>query len=163
MMRTIAAKELQTLSEQAAKSSRKRVNLNLHPALDDQVQRFFNAIEPGSYVRPHRHDGAERWELFLIVKGSAMIISFDTQGRIIEKVVLSAAHSIGVEIPGNTWHTVMALEPNTILYETKQGPYKPSADKDFAPWAPREADAHCVLFMDWFQHGNRGAMPPELL
>lgn len=46
---------LDTLAVSAAASLRRRANHNVYPTLDAPVQRFFNALEPDTYVRPHRH------------------------------------------------------------------------------------------------------------
>ena len=163
MIKQITSKELKQLAENAVSSGRKRSNWNLHPTLGDTVQRFFNAIEPGSYVCPHRHEGEDRWELFLAVQGSAMVLTFDTDGRIAEKVIVAPQGEVtGVEIPGNTWHTLLALEPSTILYETKQGPYQATSDKGFAPWAPREGHPACASFLEWYIHGQTGSNPPQI-
>ncbi|MGD8861079.1 MAG: hypothetical protein PVI30_13820 [Myxococcales bacterium] len=34
----------------------------------------------------------------------------------------------------------MALEPDTLIYEVKPGPWSAATDKSFAPWAPAEGD-----------------------
>lgn len=42
---------LDYVSQKAKESTRKRANYNFHKSYDEYVQRFLNAIEPGSYVR----------------------------------------------------------------------------------------------------------------
>ena len=42
------------VAQQAANSPRRRKNHNLHQE-SDLVQRFLNVLQPGTYVRPHRH------------------------------------------------------------------------------------------------------------
>ena len=42
------------VAQSARQASRLRMNHNLHKA-DDLVQRFINVLQPGTYVRPHRH------------------------------------------------------------------------------------------------------------
>ena len=55
-----------------------------------------------------------------------------------------------VEIAGGVWHTLLALAPDTMLFEVKPGPYAPLSDKHFAPWAPREgAAAAADLLARW--------------
>ena len=62
------------LSARAAASPRRRANHNLHPELADPVQRFLNAMEPGTYVRPHRHMAPEpKWELFVVLDGEVVV------------------------------------------------------------------------------------------
>ena len=58
----------------AADSPRLRANHNIHPVLEDPVQRFFNAMQPGTYVRPHRHSTPPRWELFVVLRGALALL-----------------------------------------------------------------------------------------
>ena len=48
------------LVKRARQTPRGRLNLNLHPRLEDPIQRLLNAGSPGTYVRPHRHRPAGR-------------------------------------------------------------------------------------------------------
>jgi len=130
---------------------RRRANHNLHPALDDPIQRFLNVLQPDSYVRPHRHE-ADRFELFLVLAGRAAAILFDAAGAVIETVALAPDATRAVEIPGGRWHTLLALEPDTVLFEVKPGPYRPLTDKDFASWAPAEGDPAAAAALErWRQ------------
>lgn len=161
-MKIIAEEMLRALSTEAAASARLRRNLNLHPVLEDPVQRFCNAMEPGTYVRPHRHREMDKWELFLALSGSVVVLSFDDTGKVIQRVELSARGPIlGIEIPENTWHTLVSLEAGTVLFECKRGPYSPLTDKDFASWAPAEGDAETTVFVDWFCKAAVGNLPPR--
>jgi len=157
-MKQIDNKLLQRLHAEAAASARGRTNHNLHPSLEDPVQRFLNAIEPGSYVRPHRHHAPPRWELFVIVEGHAAVLTFDAGGKVKERVEIAAQGAVRLtEIPAGEWHTLVALRPGTVLLEVKQGPYQPPGDDNFAPWAPQEGDPLCRQLEQWF----RQAVPGE--
>jgi hypothetical protein len=46
--------------------------------------------------------------------------------------------AIGAEVPGNTWHTVIALDSGCVLLEVKAGPFDPNQPKNLALWAPDE-------------------------
>lgn len=152
---------LTALSETAKSLPRLRKNHNIHPQLDDPVQRLYNAMEPNTYVRPHRHQGSDRWEFFQIVRGSAAVLTFDQQGTVQEKIVLSSGGpNLAIEIPGNTWHTIAALESGTVLFEIKQGPYKAVTDKDFAAWAPSEGQSTAKAFVQWFIDAKPGSACP---
>jgi cupin fold WbuC family metalloprotein len=61
MMKLLDNATLTELLATAADSPRRRANHNIHPVLEDPVQRFFNAMQPGTYVRPHRHSMPPRW------------------------------------------------------------------------------------------------------
>ncbi len=131
--------ELEAARAAARASPRKRKNLNVHPQRSEVIQRFFNCLEPETYVRPHRH-APEKFELFVLLSGAAGVLVFDAAGEVVEKHLLAPEALVAVEIPGGVVHTVVALSPHTVLFEVKPGPYEPLTDKDFAPWAPAEDD-----------------------
>jgi cupin fold WbuC family metalloprotein len=118
---------------------RLRANLNVHQELGDPIQRLFNVLQPGSYIRPHRHEPS-RWELFVVLSGRAGVMTFDEAGTRLEHAILEPGVAWAVEIAGGAWHTAVALETDTILFEVKSGPYRRLEDKDYAPWAPPEGD-----------------------
>jgi cupin fold WbuC family metalloprotein len=150
------------LTARAAGSPRLRANHNLHPILADPVQRFLNAMEPGTYVRPHRHSDPERWELFLALSGSAVILTFDGLGRVVERAEVAERGSVrGVEVPAGVWHAVACLEAGTVLFELKPGPYVPASDKDFASWAPAEGQPECAVFEAWYRAARVGDSAPR--
>jgi len=160
-MKLIDADTLHSLSARAQQAPRRRANHNLHPSLDDAVQRMCNAVEPGSYVRPHCHPEANKWEFFAVLTGAAVVLTFDAQGKVTERAELHAGGPVyAVEIPPGTWHTLAALESGTVLLEVKQGPYAPLTDKDFASWAPREGEAAAVGLEAWFRSARAGEKPP---
>lgn len=147
-MKLVTAALMEELGHRAAAAPRGRTNFNLHPSLDDPVQRFLNAIEPGSYVRPHRHTQPSRWELFVILAGAAVVVILDDEGRVTERVELEAGGPVrALEIPAGAWHTLAARKPGTVLFEFKAGPYAAVDDKDFAEWAPPEGDAGCGSYV----------------
>lgn len=160
--RVITHLDLQEVCEAAQNLPRLRKNLNVHTTLDADVQRLFNAMEPGTYIRPHRHARSNGWELMLAVRGRFAILLFDRRGKVIERFELSpASGTMAVEIPAQAWHTVVSLEPGTVMFEIKEGPYTPVEDKDFAVWAPEEAEATAKSFNAWFADAQPGELPPE--
>ena len=127
------------LTVKAAQSERKRVNHNFHKELSDTIQRLLNVMEPGTYVRPHKHQDPDKREAFIILKGRAVAVEFNNTGDVTDSFILDpATGNFGVEIPERTWHTIIALDRDTVVYEVKDGPYNPIDDKNFAPWAPAE-------------------------
>lgn len=130
---------LTDLSAQAGNNPRLRQNYNLHASLDDPCQRLLNAMEPGSYIRPHRHLTPPKQEGFVGVSGRLAAFIFDWQGKVVEVVLFGPCGSAcGVDLPAGVWHTVVSLQPGSVFYETKTGPYVPIAAEDMAPWAPAE-------------------------
>ena len=160
-LKAITDQLLVDLSAEARLSPRLRKNHNLHRSLDDPVQRLCNAFEPGTYVRPHRHTQTGRWELFVILHGAAAILLFDDEGVVIDRLELDAEGRVrGVEVPPNTWHTVVSLKSGTVLFEVKPGPYIKTTDKNFASWAPPEGDSRCIVFEKWYQQAQKGSGAP---
>ncbi len=140
---------IQLISNQAVISPRKRKNYNFHKKLNDPFQRFINAIEPYSYIQPHKHENPDKREVFFILKGRMVVVEFDENGDVIDHVVLDPKTGcIAAEIPERTWHCIISLEKGSVAYETKDGPYEPTDDKNFAKWAPKEGDENCKLYID---------------
>lgn len=160
-LKIISEKQLYRLSGDAAASPRLRKNLNLHAVPEDPIQRLFNAMEPGTYVRPHRHARPEGWEVMLAVRGAFAILVFDEQGTVLHRVELSGSGGpAAVEIPAYTWHAVVSLAPETVMFEVKPGPYSPLDDKGFADWAPLENDPLAETFVTWYESAQPGARAP---
>jgi cupin fold WbuC family metalloprotein len=152
-MKVFGADYLNGLTAQAQCSPRKRQHCNIHESYYDQCQRLFNAIEPGSYIRPHRHAADSRDELLIAVRGPMALVTFDEQGMVTGVVRFGADRSgegfaVGAEVPANTWHTVIALESGCVLLEVKAGPFDPSQPKDLAPWAPDECGPNAKQYLD---------------
>ena len=123
-LKLYTAATLDALSAEAAHLSRRRKNLNVHPVLADPIQRLFNALEPGTYARPHRHARDGVWELMVVVRGAFAVLRFDDEGRVLARADLRAGDGdCAVEIPAHAWHSVVSLVPGTIMFEIKPGPY----------------------------------------
>jgi cupin fold WbuC family metalloprotein len=142
-MKIFSEEYLNDLTQEAQGSLRKRQHRNIHKSYKEPCQRLFNAIEPSSYIRPHRHTTDSRDELLIAVRGSMALVTFDDQGMITDVILFGANKNVdglavGIEISANTWHTVIALETGSVLLEIKAGPFDPSQPKDLAPWAPDE-------------------------
>ena len=128
----------------AGATPRRRMNHNLH-AEPDLVQRFLNVLQPGTYVRPHRHQretpGAG-FECFLVLQGAIGLLLFDAAGQPIGRERLDSAGPLkGIELAEGTFHSLVALTPDAVMFELKQGPYQPAADKDFLAGFPLEGSA----------------------
>ena len=148
---------IEGLCSQATRASRQRINFNLHESATDPVQRFLNVMQPGTYVRPHRHDGPAKWELTVLLSGRMAMLILEADGTVRERIELDAAGpERGLELPPRAWHTSAVLAPNTVLLEIKPGPYDPLTDKDFATWAPAEGQTECTAFERKFRTAQPG-------
>lgn len=162
-MKIISQHDLDQLVADARTSPRRRKHLNVHAELTDPIQRLFVAFEPGTYVQPHRHPEAGKWEMFVLLKGKAAVLLFDQRGQVQQRHVLSETGANRLcEIPPQQWHTLIALESGTLLMETKPGPYQALGDKDFAKWAPKENTPPVREFVQWLEHAQVGETAPIL-
>ncbi|MEO0804445.1 MAG: WbuC family cupin fold metalloprotein [Cyanobacteria bacterium J06642_2] len=141
---TIKRLSTDLLSEIAARARdnpRLRKNYNLHE-LSERVQRFINVMQPGTYVRPHCHHRSadvNGFELFVVLHGEVGIVVMNDRGEILQRDRISASGpTCGIELPEGTYHTLVALVPDTTLLEVKEGPYNPQTDKDFLSNFPQE-------------------------
>ncbi len=160
-LKRLDAAALRETIERAASSPRRRANRNVHLTPEDPIQRMLNVLQPGTYVRAHRH-GPDRFELFLALSGSAAVVTFGDDGSIAETAVLAPGATWAVEVPGGAWHTVVALAPDTALFEVKPGPYLPLAEDAFAPWSPREGTPEAVATLEaWRRDATARATSPR--
>ena len=155
-MKKVGTETFNQLKRESQQRSRLRINCNIHPDLSDPVQRMFNVIQPESYVQPHRHLGSDSWELFLLVEGEGVALSFDEQGIVVDRVHLQMDGTRMVEIPAATYHTILALAPNTVFFEIKRGPYDPNRAKDFATWSVPEGHPDQLRTWRWFCQAQIG-------
>jgi cupin fold WbuC family metalloprotein len=156
-MKEIGKELFDMLSSKASEADRKRTHHNLHTDLNDKIQRLCVAIDPGSYIRPHRHPEPWKWEMFIVLQGAAIILTFDDAGQVTDRIDLANRGTVqAVEIPSNTWHTLAAQEKGTVLVEIKPGPYAPLAEQDFALWAPKEGSDKAVQVEALFHSAKTG-------
>lgn len=128
-------------------SERKRMILPLHKGDSALLQRMLNAVQPGTYIRPHRH-ASDRPESIIVLQGAIQVFIFNDDGDVFQRLELRAGcPTFGIDLEGGVWHCFQSLEPDTVLFEVKPGPYDPNTDKEFAPWAPEEftPDAEAYL------------------
>jgi cupin fold WbuC family metalloprotein len=132
---------LDETSAKAKLSPRRRMNYNFHEHYSDKLQRMLNAMEPLSYIQPHKHENPDKREVFFSLRGRILVIEFDESGNITDHTLLDPlSGNFGAEIPERTFHTIVALDPDSVAYEVKDGPYALIDDKNFASWAPKEGE-----------------------
>jgi cupin fold WbuC family metalloprotein len=140
-MKIIDEQLLDATTEEAKRSPRLRMNHNFHERPDDPVNRLINAMEPGTYLRPHRHLNPAKDESFLILRGRVAIFIFNDNGDMAEQFILDPRAGVyGADIKAGVWHGLLVLETGSVLYEVKSGPYIPVSPEDFAPWSPAAED-----------------------
>ena len=156
MIRWIDTALLDEIGAEARNSPRGRKNRNFHSDDAQPGHRLINAIEPGSYIMPHRHLDPNKGETMVVLRGALGLVTFDDAGNVIESAKVShgvtggnprGSTPLGMDIPCGTWHTVFALESGTVFLEAKAGPYLPLTAEEKAPWAPAEGEAAAAAFL----------------
>lgn len=133
--------QIQQLSDDAQLSPRRRKNYNFHKEDAALLQRMLNAMEPDTYIQPHKHENPDKVEAFFVLRGTILLVEFTDDGKISDYCVLNPLKgNFGGEVAPRTWHTLICLEKGSVAYEVKDGPYDPTIDKQFAPWAPAEGE-----------------------
>lgn len=142
---------LQRTADEARLSPRLRKNANFHPNDEFPAHRLINAMQPGSYVRPHRHLNPTKDETIVALQGGFGYIEFDEDGTIIEVLELKpAGPTFGIDIPHGTFHTILALEADSVFFEAKAGPFVPLTTEEIASWSPIEgSDEANALWTTW--------------
>lgn len=121
-MKLIDQSLLDKVATEAKDSPRLRMNYNFHQNLEEKCHRFLNAVEPGTVVPVHRHPTKD--ESFVLLRGKVRVTTHNDDGSVLESVILNPEEGrFGVNIPKGVWHTLEAIEPNSVIFECKEGPF----------------------------------------
>lgn len=125
----INAQLLDEVTAKAKANERLRMNFNLHDKLEAKAQRLLNALEPGTVVPVHRHPHTA--ETYIVLRGSIRILFYSDDKRLTEEFTITPKQNeYGIHIPAGQWHTLEVLEPDTVIFEVKDGPYTPLGEGD---------------------------------
>lgn len=138
---------LEKMHEQAVGNTRKRINLDLRTSVNDGSQRLLNVLEPGTKVSIHRHP--QTAETLICLAGKLDVVFYDLLpnedcggpflgelGNVVESGLECNVFEVGrtqlcpnegnfgVQIPKNTWHTIVVYEPSAV-FDAKDGAYAP--------------------------------------
>ena len=147
---------LDGLCNESAASPRRRKNRNLHPCDEHPAHRLLNAMQTDSYIPPHRHLDPHKDETFVVLRGLVGLLVFDDEGAVVRRVKVGVGGAaLGVDVPHGSWHTAVALEPDTVFLEAKAGPYLPFTEAERAPWAPAENAPDAARYLAGLKRGFR--------
>ena len=136
------------LAEKAAANPRGRQHHNFH-AMEEPCHRMAVGLQPSTYVPPHRHLSAET---LLVLQGRLGVLIFDEAGQVQGKRVLQAGGDcVGVDLPAGVFHSLVVLEPDSLMFECKAGPYRPVGEGEQASWAPREGEPGVAEYQAWMR------------
>lgn len=118
----IDEKILDELTAQAKACPRLRMNYDLRNSVEDQSQRMLNALEPGTIMPIHRHKGSS--EINICLRGHFEEYFYDEEGNLTETVDMVPG-GVVLNIEAGRWHSLKCLESGTVLFECKDGAYRP--------------------------------------
>jgi cupin fold WbuC family metalloprotein len=138
---TIGSEEIALLRQAVRNTPKRRVRINAHPGSGDGLHEMMIAIEPGSYIRPHKHPGKS--EAFHVIEGRVDIVVFGEAGDI-ERIVSLAAqggeHPFYYRMSSAQFHTLIIRSDLLVVHEITNGPFVPTGTT-YAAFAPEEGDA----------------------
>lgn len=122
-------KFMDDLSQQAKESPRLRQAFDLRTTPEDQSQRILNAVEPGTILPIHRHRGST--ETIIVLRGKVVQHYYDDNGNKIASYELAPnTAQVAMSVPVGQWHALESLEEGSVIFECKDGAYKPLSEED---------------------------------
>jgi len=144
----VSQQTLDRISSEAKHSPRLRRNYNFHASDGEICHRLLNALEPDSYIQPHRHLDIHKDETLAIIRGRMGMVVFDSEGVVTQKALLEPNGDLMlVNLPHGTFHTLVSLAERSVFFEAKAGPFVPLRPEEKAPWAPPEGDAASAPYL----------------
>lgn len=113
---------LDELTIRAKESPRLRCNLDMRNSAEDMSQRMLNALEPGTIMPIHRHK--ESSETCICIRGHFEEYFYDKNGNLTDTIDMVPGGVVLI-IEKGQWHSLKCLESGTVLFEAKDGPYRP--------------------------------------
>ncbi|UCR82817.1 WbuC family cupin fold metalloprotein [Pseudomonas chlororaphis] len=139
------------LAEKASASPRGRHHHNFHQ-MQESCHRMAVGLQPSTYIPPHRHLSDDKAETLLVLKGRLGLLIFDDAGQVLDRRVLQAGGDcMGVDLPFGVYHGLVVLEPDSLMFECKAGPYRPVGEGELAAWAPREGEPGVAEYQAWMR------------
>ncbi|MNP59371.1 hypothetical protein D3C76_1543630 [compost metagenome] len=109
-------------------------------------------LQPSTYIPPHRHLSADKAECLIVLRGTLGLLIFDEQGAVVNKRVLQAGGDcLGVDLAPGTFHGLVVLEADSMMFECKSGPYRPVGEGEHPAWAPREGGPGVAEYHAWMR------------
>lgn len=103
------------------------MNYKFHQSLEDKCHRFLNALEPGTVMPIHRHKGSS--ETCICIRGHFEEYFYDDQGNLTDTIDMVPG-GVVLNIEKGKWHSLKCLESGTVLFEAKDGPYRPQEEDE---------------------------------
>lgn len=120
---------LDDLTANAKENPRLRMAMDLRNTPEDNSQRMLNALEPGTVMPIHRHRASS--ETVVVIRGKIRWIFYDDNGNETVRVLLDAnGDNRMLVVEKNRWHSLECLESGSVLFESKDGAYRPLSEDE---------------------------------
>ena len=120
---------LDELTQKATENPRLRQAMDLRTTPDDGSQRILNAMEPGTELPIHRHRFST--ETVVVLRGAVEQHFYNDEGVETDCIRMApGTDCVGMSVPVGQWHRSVALQPGTVIFEAKDGPYQPLSEID---------------------------------
>jgi len=129
---------LENIKEEARKSPRRIARLLMHLTHEDPVQEMLIAMCRGCSVAPNRAVG--RSESLLVVEGELLLILFDENGQVVQRVEMAlpgSGKAFLYRFSSTPWHTMIPLSEMVVVHEALQGPFVQSSEP-MPEWIPQD-------------------------
>ena len=122
-------KLMDDLSAQAKANPRLRQSYDLRTSPNDGSQRMLNALEPGTELPIHRHRLSS--ETMVVIRGSVTELFYNDEGTLTDVITVAPKSECSmIQIEKGQWHSLKCNEPDTIIFEAKDGAYEPLQQSD---------------------------------
>lgn len=143
---------IDSVSVAAQASPRQRKNFNFHQGDVAVCHRLLNALEPDTYISPHCHRDPTKGESIIVLRGKVGMLIFSEDGELMQYFALQpVSATVGVDISPGVIHSLVALEKNSVFFESKAEPYVPLTENERFPWAPNEGEDAANEYLLWMK------------
>ena len=132
---------VEQIIEEASQSQRHMARLLMHFDHEDPVQEMLIAMGRDCMVMPNQSIG--RSESLQVVKGELLLIVFDDNGKILQRVKMGPYGSDKTflyRLSSTPWHTMIPLSKIVVIHEVIEGPFVNPSDP-LPDWIPGDAES----------------------
>ena len=133
----ISNKHINFLKSRVYKTKKKRARICLHKNVKDKLHEMIIVLSKQTYIRPHKHE--KKVESLHVIQGSADVIFFNNNGKIVKKERLSKKKNFFYRLSSAKFHTFKIRSKFFIFHEATEGPFIKNKTV-FAKWSPKEND-----------------------
>ena len=116
---------LKILIETATKNVNNKARFCLHPSPSDLLQVTYLAFAKPYSDKIHNHPN--KVEVVIPISGQAFYRTYDSAGKVVEKLKLDGAKPIALSTNPNVWHAIEVLSENFVMLEIGTGPLLPTS------------------------------------